>query len=147
MSSTNSSPKVTFLTDYRPIKTNESTQQVTSTITGGNDSGGGGGSGMENRLVKLESDVDNIKDNVKGIKSGYRWIIGLAITGFVTATGIESLQFDRVEDKFDRVEDKFDVFDGRLDNLEVSMGKVEVKLDNVETILIDIRESLNKDAR
>ena len=131
------------------------------TITAGGNDGGGGGNGMENRLVKLESDVDNIKDNVKDIKSGNRWIIGLAITGFVTAIGITSLQFDRVGDKFDRVEDKFDVFDGRLDNLEVSMGKVEVKLDNVEarlegievklnsveTILIDIRSSLNKEAK
>jgi len=146
MSSIDSSSGVAFIDDHRPIKTNQATPKIKSTVTGGND-GGGGGNGMENRLARLESDIDNIKDNVRDIRSGNRWIIGLVITCFATAVGITSFQFDRVGGKFDRVEDKFDRFDGRLDRIEVSMGKVEVKLDNVETILVDIRDSLNKDPK
>jgi len=164
MSSVDSSTDVAFLADYRPIKTNQATPKIKSTVTGGSD-GGGGGNGMENRLARLESDVTHLQSDVTDIK---RYGIGFSAFFVVLIVGLVAGALNWQSHKFDRVEDKFDVFDGRLDSLEVSMGKVEVRLDNVEaklggievklnaiegtlggveTILIDVRDSLNKDPK
>jgi len=114
------------------------------TITAGGNDGGGGGNGMENRLVKLESDVTHLQSDVTDIK---KYGIGFSAFFVVLIVGLVAGALNWQSHKFDRVEDKFDVFDGRLDNLEVGLGKVEVKLDNVETILIDIRDNLSKEAK
>ena len=156
MTEASSSSEVLNMADYRLITTKQATTTMKSATTSGG--GGGGGNGMENRLVKLESDVSHLQSDVTDIK---KYGIGFSAFFVVLIVGLVAGALNWQSHKFDRVEDKFDVFDGRLDNLEVSMGKVEVRLDNVEarlggievklnsveTILIDIRESLNKDAR
>ena len=152
MTEASSSSEVLNMADYRLITTKQATTTMKSATTSGG--GGGGGNGMENRLVKLESDVSHLQSDVTDIKKyGLRFsaFLILLIVGF---SGWQSHKFDRIEDKFDRVEDKFDRFDERLDRVELSVGKIETRLDNIEvkvsnieTILLDIRDNLNKETK
>ena len=152
MTEASSSSSVANIADYKPITTKQTTAKMNATTSGGGR--GGGGNGMENRLASLETNVTHLQSDVTDIKKyGLRFsaFLILLIVGF---SGWQSHKFDRVEDKFDRVEDKFDRFDERLDRVELSVGKIETRLDNIEvkvsnieTILLDIRDNLNKETK
>ena len=63
---------------------------------------------MENRLVKLESDVTNIQSDVTHIKT---YGIGFSAFFVVLIVGLVAGALNWQSHKFDRVEDKFDGFD------------------------------------
>lgn len=82
-------------------------------------SGGSGGGDVEIKIAKLETEVSNIKDGLKGVEGSVKTLgdRALIVTGILLAAALAVMMplYSSMEGKLDKMEGKLDNLDTKID--------------------------------